>query len=311
MKLISYYEAAKMIDTTYSVIKEWVEEGRLKKYEEESGKPYVEKRELLNQIPTVITLFNQKGGVGKTSNSIILGDYYETQNKKVLLVDFDPQSSLTLTSFSYKIFEDNKNPMPTLYDYFEKRTALQKIVIKYNDNIDILPASYDLESKAYIDTADLDEKIKDFITLFKKYQIVVIDCPPAFNAMSRLGLLLANYVILPIQPEPLVFRGLRLAMKNIEKMKKFNARFIDFKIMICLHEARTTKIRASYEDAIRQNDLTKENVFTNSIPNFIGVVERGSNKENIYKANKLTNPTMEKIKIFCDELDSFIYDERE
>ena len=310
MQKISYYEAAKIIGTTYQVIKEWVEEGKLQKYEEENAKPFVEKREILSLVPTTISLFNQKGGVGKTSDCIIFGDYFDKKNIKTLLVDFDPQSSLTLTCFSYKIFEDENNPFPTIYDFFEKRTSLSKIVMKYNDNIDILPSSYDLENKAYIDTADLDEKIKDFITLFKKYQIVIIDCPPAFNAMSRLGLLLANYVILPIQPEPLVFRGLRLAMKSIEKMKKFNERFKGFKILISLHEARLTKIRASYEEAIRENEITKSSVFINTIPNFVGVIERGSNKENIFNVYNKSNASIEKIQSLCDELDFYIYDER-
>ncbi len=307
---VTYYEAAKLVDSTYQVVKEWAEEGRIQKYEDENGKAVVDKRELLSTLPTIITLFNQKGGVGKSSDCIILGDYYDMRGIKTLLVDFDPQSSLTLTSFSYKIFEDDSKPIPTLYDYFEKRTNLSKIVMKYNDNIDILPSSYDLENKAYMDTADLDEKVKDFMTLFRKYQIVIIDCPPAFNAMSRLGLLLANYIFLPIQPEPLVFRGLRLAMKSIEKMKKFNERFIDFKIAISLHEARTTRIRSSYEESIRENPMTKNNVFLNTIPNFIGIVERGSNKDNIFSVYSKTNPAISRLLTFCDEVDRFIYDER-
>lgn len=303
MNLLSIKEATKISGIADRTIRDWMTDSSLKSYKNDDGVVCVEKRELLYSIPTALTVFNQKGGCGKTSLSVLLADFYEKRGLNVLLVDFDQQGNLTQTYFAYDELKDSLS----LYDYFEKKTPLQKIVKKYNENIDILPANIKLSRKDNYDIDDLDSMKKDFAPVFKKYNIVIIDCPPSLNSFSKFGLILSNYVLIPVVPEPYNYDGLFEVMNTISRLQKFIDGYIDYKVIISAHEQRIIKIHESYIDLIR-NDI-KDKVAVQSIPNFVGIKERSFQKTNIYDLYE-NDKSAHKIDLLLREIDEFIYDKR-
>jgi len=251
----------------------------------------------------VITLYNFKGGCSKTSSVMIMADYFEKKGEKILLVDLDPQVNLSLVYFNYEDFIVNDNYIPTLYDYFYKKQPLSEIVLKYNDNIDVLPSRLEMGEKSNIDTADLLDCKADFYKLFEKYSMVIIDCPPALNAFSRLGILLANYVFIPILPEPFSYYGLGNMLSSVQKFIPLNKDFIAYKIFLSVHKSQKTNIREDFVTSLRSQ--LGERLFTNSIPDFVGIVERSTIKQNIfdlYNKDKATN----KIKLLMEEIETLI-----
>jgi len=303
MDLLLLKEASKISRIPERTIRDWINDGSIKSYRNDDNIACVDRRELLSINPTVLTIFNQKGGCGKTSISVLLADYYEKRNRSVLLVDFDQQGNLTQTYFAYDELKDSL----ILYDYFEKKTPLPKIVKKYNDSIDILPANIKLSRKDNYDIDDLDAMRRDFNPIFKKYNIVIIDCPPSLNSFSKFGLILSNYIFIPVIPEPYNYDGLFEVMNTINRLQKFIEGFIDYKVIISAHEQRTLKIHENYIDLIR-NDL-KDRVAVQSIPNFVGVKERGFMKTNIFDMYE-HDKSLKKTEELLHEIDEFIYDKR-
>ncbi len=294
MKLISIAEASKIADISDQTIRNWITNEKLQKYDVE-GKMCVDKRSILEEVPAVITVFNQKGGCGKTRLSLIIGDYYENhyqktnKNKKILLVDLDPQSNLSQSYFDSDEILNN----PTLYDHFERRTALHKIVRSYNEYIDILPSKLSLEEKNYYDIDVLGEMKLTFNQFFKNYSMVIVDCPPALNSLSKFGLMLANYVVIPVMAEAFNYDGLFEVMKTIKRMQPYMNDFIDFKIIISAYN-QVKSVEDFYVRLIR--DEYNDKVTLSSIPDFVGIAERPIKFNNIFNEYKNSNVRLDKFR---------------
>ncbi len=159
-----------------------------------------------------------------------------------------------------------------------------------------------------IDVTNWIDRIDDFWNFFKKYSIVLIDCPPSLNAFSRLGLMMTNYIFCPLVPEPYCFDGLTEAIGTINKMKKLNEKFIGYKALISSHELRRTKVREYYIDSFKEEIGNK--LFKNVIPNFVGIVERGIAQMNIFDMYSKKEKAIVKINSLMDEIDKYLYEER-
>lgn len=303
MTLLPVKEASNLANLSENTVRNWIDEKRLTKYEDDKGRLLVNKREILKTVPTVLTFFNQKGGCGKTSSSVICADYFEKQNDKILIVDLDQQGTISQTFFDF----DTLNNGLSLYEYIENKTPLSKIIKKYNENIDIIPADIKLSRKDTIDTSILIQMKEDFYPVFKKYSVVIFDCPPSLNAFSRLGVLLANYIFCPIVPEPYSFKGLAEILNSIKILTPLSKDFIDYRIFISTHRQHRTAIREDYVSQFR--DQLKERIFSNMIPDFIGIVERGVSFQNIFDMYK-NDKSITKINDLMVEVDNYIYEER-
>ncbi len=309
-KLLTVKQAAKLINIPEQTIRVWIEEKKLKEYRNDANYTCISQKELLNSIPIKVCLYNKKGGSGKTTTSKLIADFYEKQNKRILLIDLDPQANLTYSYFRYDDIVQNNGiekvyKNKTLYDYFERHTALNSIIMQYNENIHLLPADIKLDSKIYIDSLELDSIKQDFIPIMKKYQIIIIDVPPSFNALSRLGMLLANYILCPIIAEKFAYDGLDEAIEAIKLIIKHNSDFIDYKVFLSKHEYTKTAIREHIENRFRKE--LKDKFLINYIPNFIHIVESQYKRENIFNTN---NKNIDKIKLFMEELDNIFYNQR-
>ncbi len=319
-KLLSVPESKKLTKLAESTIRNWIDEGKLAKYfEDDSNKQLVDKLELLDLVPTVIIICNEKGGPGKTSTACTLADYYEKKNKKILLIDLDKQANLTKTFFKYNelYITDEKSPnekmavkkhIPSLYEFFERNTNPFKIVKKYNNNINVLTSDRRLRSQQ--DKYDIDELeaiTKNILPIIKKHQIVIIDCPPDFNSLTKFGLLLSNFVIIPVVPEPYSYDGLADFIKSITYLIKYMNSFIDFKIVFNYHDPRGLIIHEHFISLIKAN-LGKR-VYTDTIPSFVGIKERGTTYKNIFDMYPNDNAT-KKIKELFDKLHEDMFENR-
>lgn len=159
----------------------------------------------------IIAIANNKGGVGKTTSAQNIGAAISVFSRvplKVLMIDLDPQESLT-KSFGIRLEEGGF----TSGSFMLQKATLEQACIKYKDShIDILPASSSLldDEKEIQASKDFPFNLKKALERDpKKYDYVVIDCPPALSALTRVALIACDRYYIPLQPEFLSYEGLR------------------------------------------------------------------------------------------------------
>ena len=163
----------------------------------------------------IISIVNQKGGTGKTTTVISLGAVLAQNNKKVLLIDLDPQGNLSyslgVTDFKYTIGDV----------LMGEKKAKKSIIHIEEEGLDIIPSSIDL-ANIEISLAQIDERelqLKKTLKGLGKYDYVLIDCPPSFSLLAVNSLTISDEVIIPMQMTALSLQGLDLVYSTIEKIK--------------------------------------------------------------------------------------------
>ena len=168
---------------------------------------------------TVIALCNQKGGVGKTTTAINLGAALVETGRKVLLVDFDPQGSMTV-GMGVNAYELEQSIYHVLMD---RELGIKDIVIHTSiDGLDLVPSNIDLsaaEMRLVTEVGREQVLARVLKPILKDYDIVLIDCQPSLGLLTVNALTAADGVLVPLECEYFALRGVALLKDTIEKVR--------------------------------------------------------------------------------------------
>jgi len=187
----------------------------------------------------IISIANQKGGVGKTTTAINLSTAMAAIDKKVLLVDSDPQGN---ASTGVGIIEDLRTP--SLYDLLSNREFDEKAIKRTPiPNLDIITSTQDLAASEIelADVANREIQLKNIIKKIPGYDYFFIDCPPALGLLTINGLVAASSVIVPLQCEFFALEGLSALTNTIELIKQnFNPELEIEGVVLTMHDKRNS-----------------------------------------------------------------------
>ncbi len=220
---------------------------------------------------TVICITNQKGGVGKTTTAAALAQGLSEHNKRVLLVDWDSQASLTV---SLGVNPDNLSL--TCYDVLTSiiknngRISIRDVTLKTgNPNIDLVPANIEL-SQAQLDLVNVLTRelvLKEMLQpVRKEYDYILVDCLPSLGLLNVNALSAADSVLIPLQSDFLAMKGLALLLPTIIRVQeRINPSLEILGILFTMTNTRTLHSREVIEVTKRAfGDRIK--VFDTTIP---------------------------------------------
>lgn len=180
----------------------------------------------------IVCIANQKGGVGKTTTAINLGAGLTQFGKKVLLIDLDPQASLTKAMFGKRKF------IKSVYNVFNFDVSLKDTIFPYNDYIKVIPSNKKLAGIAGQVDFDMYEILKDQIIEIEGFDYCIIDNPPALNLLTVNSLLASDRIIIPIKTDYLSLKGFDDLKETIKKVQKKNKKLLIEGVLFTLFDKR-------------------------------------------------------------------------
>ena len=221
----------------------------------------------------VIAVANQKGGVGKSTTAINLSACLAEKEKKVLTIDMDPQGNTTSG-----LGVDKNNVENTLYELLLGEAETKNTIVKdVVENVDLIPSNVNL-SGAEIELIGVDEKeyiLKKIIDkVRRKYDYIIIDCPPSLNMLTINALTAANSVLVPIQCEYYALEGLSQLIHTIDLVKdRLNKKLVMEGVVFTMYDARTNLSLQVVENV---KDNLQQNIYKTIIPRNVRLAEAPS-----------------------------------
>lgn len=224
-------------------------------------------------MATVISVTNQKGGVGKTTTAVNLAYYLSKNGKKTLLIDFDPQGNATSG-----LGVDKQKLEKTMADVVLEAANLDQVTIDTAyKNFFLAPATPTL-ANTEVQLAQAEHRfsrLKNAIEATSgNYDVIIIDCPPSLSLLTVNGLVAATYVLLPVQAEFYALEGLGQLLETMKLIRKaMNPTLELIGVLPTMMDSRTTLSGQVYEE-IKKHFPGK--VFDSTIPRNIRLAEAPS-----------------------------------
>lgn len=237
----------------------------------------------------VISVSNQKGGVGKTASAVNLGIGLAKLDKKVLLIDSDSQGSLSVSlgiaepdSLDYTLAD-------ILRDTINEAEIGRKGILNHEEGIDFIPANIDLSDMEVqlINIIGRETVLRQYLEQIKSYyDYIIIDCSPNLGMITINALTCADSVIIPVQASYLPLKGLQMLIKTIMKIKRqLNPKLNIEGILITMVDGRTNYAKEIIQ-LLRNEYGNTIKIFENLIPRSIKQDETAVSGNSIYKYAK-------------------------
>ena len=230
----------------------------------------------------IIAIVNQKGGVGKTTTVINIAHYLASIDKKVLIIDLDPQGNVT-----GGLGQVNKNSNKTSYQLVMGLKNLLEctIILKNRPNLSLIPSDSNLSG------AEVELVAKQSREYFLKnqlldtdYDYILIDCPPSLGLLTINALTAANSVIIPVQTEYYALEGLSQLLATYQAIKNSTNPQLEITgVLLTMYDKRTT-LSNNVRNEIKQ--YFKELVFDTTIPRNVRLAEAPSFGKTIFEHDR-------------------------
>jgi chromosome partitioning protein len=226
----------------------------------------------------ILGVINQKGGVGKTTTAINLAAALAMLDRRILLVDLDPQAN---ASSGLGVVE----PSTTIYDVLVGKASARQVTTDSSiRNLKLLPASADLAGAAVeLDATTDNMKLlsKALLAVRPNYDFVIVDSPPSVGALTLNSLAAADMLIIPLQAEYYALEGIAKMTETVDRVKaSLNPDLNILGILVTMFDNRT-KLSKEVEDNVRKHfgDL----VFTAVIPRNVRLAEAPSYGQSVFE----------------------------
>ena len=236
---------------------------------------------------TVIACVNQKGGTGKTTTCENLGAGLVMNGKKVLLVDFDPQASLSI-SLGYPKPEE----LPvTIADMMKKVVDEKEIrpgegILHHEEGMDLMPSSIELSGMevALVNTISRETVLKEYLESVKRdYDFVLLDCSPSLGMLTINAMAAADTLLIPVQASYLPAKGLEQLLQTVNKVRRqINPKLKIEGILLTMVDARTNDAK-EISELIRNAYGGKIRVYDTEIPRSVRASEISKEGTSIFK----------------------------